>query len=89
VKNEQGKRKFKKVYRLVDDATGEILGVNNETKAAAKNLAKEIIAGGFHGKMTCYISKDVAEGEPIAFKAEYTPSKAAKAGRWLVFGNEA
>ena len=39
--------------------------------------------------MTCYISKDVAEGEPIAFKAEYTPSKAAKSGRWLVFGNEA
>lgn len=89
VKNEQGKRKFKKVYRLVDDETGEILGTNNETKAAAKNLAKEIIADGFHGKMTCYISKDVAEGEPVAFKAEYTPSKASKPGRWLVFGNEA
>ena len=38
--------------------------------------------------MTCYIGKDVKEGEPIAFKAEYTPSKAAKSGRWLVFGNE-
>lgn len=89
VKNEQGKRKFTKVYRLVDDATGEILGVNTETKASAKNQAKEIIANGFHGSMTCYISKDVAEGEPVAFHACYTPSKAAKSGRWLVFGNEA
>jgi flavin-binding protein dodecin len=89
VKNEQGKRKFGKVYRLVDDATGEILGVNKETKASAKNQAKEIIANGFHGKGTCYISKDVSEGEPVAFKFEYTPSKAAKSGRWLVFGNEA
>ena len=89
VKNEQGKRKFQKVYRLVDDATGEILGTCNETKAKAKQLAKDIIAEkGFHGKMTCYIGKDVKEGEPIAFKAEYTPSKAAKNGRWLVFGNE-
>ena len=89
VKNEQGKRKFTKVYRLVDDATGEILGVNHETKASAKQMAKDIIGNGFHGKMTCYISKDVAEGEPIAFRAEYTPSKASKNGRWLVFGNEA
>lgn len=88
VKNEQGKRKFKKVYRLIDDATGEVLGTNDETKAAAKQLAKDIIADGFHGKMTCYIGKDVKEGEPIAFKAEYTPSKAAKSGRWMVFGNE-
>jgi flavin-binding protein dodecin len=88
VKNEKGKRKFKKVYRLIDDATGEVLGTNDQTKAAAKQLAKDIIADGFHGKMTCYIGKDVADGEPIAFKAEYTPSKAAKHGRWLVFGNE-
>ena len=88
VKNEQGKRKFKKVYRLIDDASGEVLGTTDETKAKAKQLAKDIIAGGFHGKMTCYIGKDVKEGEPIAFKAEYTPSKAAKSGRWLVFGNE-
>jgi flavin-binding protein dodecin len=89
VKNEQGKRKFQKTYRLVDDATNETLGVNHETKAAAKNLAKQLIADGFRGKMTCYISKDVKEGEPVAFKAEYTPSKASKSGRWLVFGNEA
>jgi hypothetical protein len=89
VKNEKGKRKFKKVYRLIDDATNEILGVNDETKAAAKELAKEIIANGFHGKLTCKIGKDVCEdSEPIAFTAEYTPSKSAKSGRWIVFGNE-
>ena len=90
VKNEKGRRKFKKVYRLIDDETNEILGVNDETKAAAKELAKEIFAGGFHGKMTCYISKDVTDdSEPVAFTAEYTPSKSTKSGRWLVFGNEA
>ena len=88
VKNEKGKRKYTTTYRLVDDATGATIGTSQETKAAAKNVAKDLIANGFHGKGTCYYDKVVTEGEPVAFKFEYTPSKSAKNGRWLVFGIE-
>lgn len=88
VKNEQGKRKFTKVFRGIDTATNQILFECQGTKADAKQAAKDVIANGFHGKMKVVINKEVTEGEPTAFYAEYTPSKAAKAGRWLVFGNE-
>ncbi len=88
VKNEKGKRKYTTTYRLVDDATGATIGTSQETKAAAKNLAKELILKGFHGKGTCYYDKVVTEGEPVAFRFQYTPSKSQRNGRWLVFGIE-
>lgn len=97
VKNEKGKRKYTTVYKLVDDKTGAVLAVNTETKASAKQTAKDLIAAyqeavengtdtAFTGAGTCYYTKDVTDGEPIAFKFAYTPSKSQKNGRWLVFG---
>lgn len=86
VKNEQGKRKYTTVYQLVDDATGAILADVEGTKAKAKELAKEIITKGFHGTGTCLYTKQVTEGENVAFKFAYTPSKGAHNGSWLVFG---
>jgi hypothetical protein len=85
-KNEQGKRKYKTIYQLFDKETGALIGETDETKAAAKNLAKELIANGFHGKLVCKYTKQVVEGECVAFEAEYTPSKSCKQGRYLVFG---
>lgn len=98
-KNEKGKRKYTTVYKLVDKKTNETLAVNAETKASAKQTAKEIIAKhaealtegmptNFSGKGICYYEKVVTEGEPVAFEFEYTPSKSQKNGRWLVFGVE-
>jgi hypothetical protein len=88
VKNEQGKRKWKSVYNIIDPASGKTLAVVDTTKADAKQKAKELISNGFHGKLVCTKGKVVAEGEPLAFTIEYTPSKSAKSGRWIVFGNE-
>lgn len=85
-KNEQGKRKYKTIYQLFDKETGALIGQTDTTKAEAKKLAKDIIADGFHGKMVCKYTKQVVEGECVAFEAEYTPSKSCKQGRYLVFG---
>lgn len=86
VKNEKGKRKYKTIYQLVDKATGRIVAECDETKAKAKELAKKLIMDGFHGKLVCTYTKQVLEGEPIAFEAEYCPSKSSKVGTYMVFG---
>ena len=86
VKNEQGKRSYVTVYQLIDDATGAILGEVEGTKQKAKEVSKELITNGFHGSLTCRYTKQVKEGEAVAFTATYTPSKGAHAGSWKVFG---
>lgn len=58
------------------------------TKAQAKELAKELITNGFKGSMTCTYTKQVVDGEPIAFKASYSPSKSSRQGVYMVFGVE-
>lgn len=89
VVNEKGKRKFKMTYVLVDKATGQILLKNQESKAAAKEAAKELFKSGkFKGKASCYYSKEVVEGEPLAFEIAYEPSKNARKGVYLFFGVE-
>ncbi len=88
-KNEEGARKYKTTYQLIDKATNEILAEVNETKAKAKEVAKKLILDGFKGKLKCKYTKQVSEGEPIAFEAEYTPSTGSHPGTYLVFGVEA
>jgi len=89
VKNEKGKRKYVTTYELVDDTTGEVVAMTQETKAVAKEQAKELYKKGFKHNITCKYTKQVLDGEPIAFTAEYTPSKSSKVGTYLVFGVEA
>lgn len=88
VKNEKGKRKFKTFYTLIDKETGAVLKEVDTTKADAKNVAKQLIIDGFHGKMICKYTHQVVEGEPLAFEAEYAPSVNAKQGVYVVFGIE-
>lgn len=90
VKNEQGKRKYVTTYEIKDRATGEVLASTQETKAKAKEIAKDLYKKkGFKGNLVCTYTKQVAEGEPIAFKVDYTPSKNSHPGTYLVFGIEA
>lgn len=89
VKNEKGARKYKTIYQLIDDATGAVLAETDETKAKAKELAKELYAKkGYKGSLTCTYTKQVVEGQPVAFHAAYTPSKSSRVGTYLVFGIE-
>lgn len=87
-KNEQGARGYKTIYQLIDDATGSVLAETDETKAKAKELAKELYKKGYKGNLTCRYTKQVVKGEPIAFRASYTPSKSSRVGTYLVFGIE-
>lgn len=90
VKNEKGKRKYKTVYQLVDKATGAVLAETDETKAKAKEIAKKLYTDkGFKGSIVCTYTKQVLEGEPVAFEAAYTPSKSSRIGTYKVFGIEA
>ena len=89
VKNEKGKRKYSTVYTLKDAKTNEILAICDETKAKAKDVAKELVKNGFKGDGICTYSKEVTEGEPVAFYFKYAPSKSAKPGEYIVFGIEA
>lgn len=88
VVNEKGKRKYKTVYLIVDDETDKILAKTDESKAKAKEIAKELFCSGFRGKLTCLYSKEVAEGEPKAFTMKYQASKNAKEGTFIFFGTE-
>lgn len=86
VKNEQGKRKYVTNYVIKDMETGEVLATCDETKAKAKEIAKELYKKGLKHKITCTYQKLVAEGEPVAFKGEYVPSKGSHNGTYMVFG---
>ena len=86
-KNESGARKYKTTYQLIDKSTGSVIAETNETKAKAKELAKELYTDkGFKGKTKCRYTKQVVDGEPIAFTTEYTPSKNSRVGSYICFG---
>lgn len=88
-KNESGARKYKTTYQLIDKTTGSVIAETNETKAKAKEIAKDLyVNNGFKGNIICTYTKQVVDGEPIAFEAEYTPSKSSRVGSYLVFGVE-
>lgn len=86
VKNEKGKRHYVTTYVITDDVTGEVLAKNDETKAKAKEIVKELYKAGLKNPVTCTYQKMVREGEPVAFKAQYVPSKGSHNGTYLVFG---
>lgn len=89
VKNESGARKYKTIYQIVDKATGKVLAQTDETKAKAKELAKNLyVKEGFKGDLVCKYTKQVVNGEATAFTAVYTPSKSSRVGSYLVFGIE-
>lgn len=90
IKNEKGKRKYVTTYQLIDKVNGNVLAETNETKAKAKELAKKLYTDhGYRGNLVCTYTKQVVEGEPVAFEVEYAPSKSAHVGTYLVFGIEA
>lgn len=98
VKNEQGSRKWTKVFQIFENlGTAEkprrgelIVEAAGNTKSEASNKAKELYTKmGLRKNIVCYYTKQVTEGEPIAFTMDYTPSKNAKQGVYLVFGIEA
>ena len=88
VKNELGRRKYKTVYRWTDNATGEIVA-EEATKAAAKAAIKNLYTKkGYKGNATLALVKIVKEGQEIAAKATYTPSKSSCLGEYIAFGVE-
>ena len=89
VKNKQGKRKYTTVYNLIDPATKSVVKTVNTTKADAKAEAKKLYTEkGYKGDLICTYQKEVTEGEPVAFKVKYTPSKNTRNGKYFVFGIE-
>lgn len=89
VKNEKGKRKYSTIYTIKDKNTNEILAKCDETKAKAKEVLKKLYKDGFKGEAVCTYTKEVTEGEPVAFFGSYTPSRSSKPGIYRVFGIEA
>lgn len=86
-KNESGTRKYKTTYQLIDKATGAVIAETSETKAKAKEIAKDLYVNkNFKGNITCKYTRQVVDGEPLAFEVEYTPSKSSRIGTYLVFG---
>ncbi len=86
-KNTQGAREWKTIYQIKDDVTGAVIAETDETKAKAKEIAKKLyVEQGYKGNATCYYTKQVVKGEPVAFKIDYTPSKSSRAGTYIVFG---
>lgn len=87
-KNESGVRKYKTTYQLIDKDTNTVLATTDETKAKAKEIGKGLYVNGYKGHIVCTYTKQVVEGQPIAFEIEYAPSKGAKSGSYIVFGIE-
>ena len=84
-----GDRKYNKVFQFIDIDTGCIIAeYHGGTKADAKEYAKKIIDDGFKGRMKCIYTKQVTEGNPVAFTAEYKPSRGSRNGVWEFFGIE-
>lgn len=84
-----GAREFKRVYQLIDKATGRVIAEASGTKAKAKEIAKALYTEqGFKGDIICTYTKQVVNGEPTAFTVTYTPSKSSRVGTYHVFGFE-
>lgn len=86
---DKGPRKYVTTYQIYDEKTGVLLGSTTETKAKAEEIAKKLYVEGFTGDIVCTYTKQVVEGEPIAFKVKYSPSSNSCVGKYLVFGNKA
>jgi hypothetical protein len=89
LKNEQGARKYKTVYRWVDDETGKVISETDSTKADAKAAIKTLYTeGSYRGNAHLVMDKKCVEGQAVVATAKYTPSKSSRVGTYLVFGIE-
>ena len=89
VKNEKGARKYKTIYQIIDKKTGAIIATAEGTKTKAKEVTKKLYTDkGFKGTIVCKYTKQVVDGEPVAFTAKYEPSKNSRPGEYTVFGIE-
>lgn len=90
IKNEKGKRKFSMSVLVTDKETGEVKFIAvNSTKAEAIEKAKQLYTDkGYKGNLYAQYIKVVTEGEQGAFEVDYTPSKSAHLGKYIVFGVE-
>ena len=86
----EGKRKFKTVYKWIDKETGTVVAQADTNKADAKNAIKELYKTGAYKRNAELVqSKDVIDGQAVVATAEYTPSKNTKNRTWIAFGIEA
>lgn len=97
IKNTLGARKWTTIFQIYENlgtkekpVRGELLvEAAGNTKSEASNKAKALYTeSGLRKNIVCYYTKQVTEGEPIAFTMEYTPSKSSRIGTYLVFGIE-
>lgn len=89
VKNEEGKRAWKKQYKWIDCETGTVVCSVDTNKTEAINAIKELYKSGkYKGDAELNVTKDVAKGQPVVATAKYTPSKNTKKGTWIAFGIE-
>lgn len=88
VKN-NGKRKSKKTYTWIDDATNApVLKVRTNKTDAMNALKEKYKDGSFKGNAKCVISHEYIEGESVVATAKYVPSKKTRQGTWIFFGIE-
>ena len=89
VKNEKGARKYQTIYQIIDKKTDAVLATAEGTKTKAKEVTKKLYTDkGFKGTIVCKYTKQVVDGEPVAFTAKYEPSKNSRPGEYTVFGIE-
>lgn len=93
VKNEQGPRKYETVYEGFEVGTDrKLFTVAGKKEDARKEIAKlyETDEKGncsFTGDVEVFYKRVVKEGEPLAMKASYTPSKNTNEGIYVIFGH--
>ncbi len=95
-KSKSGARKYKTFYQIYENlgtsekpVKGKLLKEVDTTKADSKNVGKSMWADEkYRGNLVCCYTKQVIEGDSIAWTGEYAPSKNAKNGTYLVFGIE-
>ena len=86
IKNEKGKRVYKKCFQIIDRDTNQLLSKCFGTKSEAKDVVKEMYREGYKGEILCIYAKEVIEGEVKAFEASYAPSKSTVCGKYICFG---
>lgn len=85
-KSREGAKKYETVYQLIDKETNTILASVNGSKTEAKEAARKLYGEGFNGNLKCIYTKQVKEGEPLAFETSYKCSKGSGKGIYFVFG---
>ena len=85
----EGKRKFKSMYKWIDDENKTVVCQVDTNKADAMNAIKELYkSGDYKGNASLVKTKDVVEGQAVVATAKYAPSKNTKNGTWIAFGIE-